>query len=147
MACEMCGKTGPTRPSKIEGTTMSVCQACSKFGVSVEQPKKFFKKQSYFKEESNEIINQNFSKLIHQGRENKGLTQAKLAVKIAEKESVIQHLESGSLKPSMQLAKKLETSLGIKLIDTYKQEKIEIKKTSSDGMTIGDILKSKLGKN
>ena len=69
------------------------------------------------------------------------LKQKELAEKIAEKESIIHQLESGHMKPTISLARKLEKALNIKLIEIYKvQEKKQVD-LSDPTLTIGDLLK------
>jgi len=66
-----------------------------------------------------------------------------LAQALAEKESVIHQLETGKLKPSFRLAKKLAVFLNIDLIESVESNK-NIKKDvnlKSESVTIGDLLK------
>lgn len=60
---------------------------------------------------------ENYGAVIRQAREKLGLTQAELAMKIAEKLSVIKKVEAERLKPDERLAQKLERALKIRLIE------------------------------
>ena len=92
------------------------------------------------KEISEDVVS-NYSELIKKAREKKGLKQDDLAKNIAEKESTIHKIETGALKPSFNLARKLELFLGIKLIG-ISEEKREINLNLKDNsLTIGDLIK------
>ncbi len=144
-ACELCGKKEPLVKTKIEGSLLSVCSNCAKFGKIIEIPmkKEQVPKKAKKIKEYPEVIILSCAKEIKEARQKQKLTQKELAEKINEKESLIRQLESGHLKPTIALAKKLERNLNIKLI----QEVPETEQTSVDlsdpGLTIGDLLKIK----
>jgi putative transcription factor len=73
------------------------------------------------------------------------LKQEELAKKIAEKESVIHKLESGSIIPAIPLARKLEKFLRIALVETIEVDSPETsdRRSSSDGLTLGDLIRIK----
>ena len=52
-------------------------------------------------------------------------------------------METGEFTPTIEIAKKLERFLNIKLIEEYKEEKIAQEKTSSKALTVGDLIKIK----
>ena len=142
--CEICGKKRKLVEAVIEGTMLSVCSDCVKFGKTVlvqkrEPERKFPRKINI--EEDPEIIAPEFPILIKEAREKMNLNQKELAEKIAEKESIIHQLESGHMNPTIALARKLEKTLNIKLIEIYKvQEKKQVD-LSDPTLTIGDLLK------
>ena len=91
-----------------------------------------------------EIIKDGYGLMIKKTRERLGLKQEELAQKIAEKESIIHKLESGKIRPSMKLAKKLERFLEIKLVEMEEEEESPIvPKGTGGGFTIGDMIKVK----
>jgi len=90
----------------------------------------------------NTVLVSNYNKLIRQARENMGLTQADLARLIGEKESVVRRLESGRMAPTLELAKKLEKILKIKLYEVVSQEQ-ELPKPQSFQLTLGDVVEVK----
>jgi len=59
-----------------------------------------------------------------------------------EKESVIQHIESGKMKPSIPLGRKIEKKFDLSLIE-YDNFVYEPKKTNTqkEGFTLGDMIK------
>lgn len=69
---------------------------------------------SSFEEQQVELT-ADYPKRIKAAREMNGLSQEELGMKINEKPSVIHHLETGSMKPSDALARKLEHYLKIQL--------------------------------
>ncbi len=125
MNCEICGKKIEGRGKKvlIEGSILNVCSSCALLGEKeVNSKTKFDKKKikittiSRRSNEEDEIeIVQDFAILIRQAREKMGLSQDALAKKINEKVSVIKLIETGKLKPSILLGKKIERALKINL--------------------------------
>ena len=141
--CEICGQEKESLMKAIvEGALFNVCEGCYKFGnvIVVKQPKK---EERIIKRETTEIINivnQNYPSLIKNAREKLGLKQQELALQLNEKESIIHKLETGSLQPTIVLAKKLEKVLKINLVELY-QESHESINLKDDKLTIGDLLK------
>ncbi len=140
----MCGAEGQVVQAKIEGTMLSVCHKCTRFGQAM-QPKSFSyaKKPAYYVPPVSKLLAQDYSTKIRRAREAKQLSQAQLANALAEKESMIHKLESGELRPTETLAAKLERFLGIELYKKSEQEPaVNIPKTKpSQGLTIGDLMK------
>ena len=91
-----------------------------------------------------QVINENYPNLIKNKREKLGLKQEELAIKLAERESLIRKIERGEIKPSLKLARKLEDKLGIKLV-LQKEVKTEFEssKEKPGSLTIGDMIKLK----
>lgn len=90
MGCDICGKEGELLQAKIEGTVMSVCSGCAKYGKVIRQAvvEKIEVKKPKFKiekEESVEIVALNYSEIIKNAREKKGLKQEELAAQIQNK--------------------------------------------------------------
>ena len=142
--CDMCGKDTTLVTAQIEGTNLSVCKSCASYGKIVRRPKPISKKRydRPQKEEKIEKIIANYASIIKTKRESMGLKQKEFAKVLAEKESLIHKIESGNLKPSLTLARKMEKQLHLKLIEEMKMEKVELKKTDA-GFTIGDMIKTK----
>jgi len=145
--CELCGKRDNLKNAIIEGTSLAVCSKCVEFGNVVVIPEKKEEIRRVSRrieiEPETELINPEYSKMIKGAREKSGLKQEELAKKIAEKESVIHHLESGQLEPSFALARKLEMFLKIKLIEIYREERKKSLDFSDSSLTVGDLLKLK----
>lgn len=152
MLCELCGKRIAELNAVVEGSMLSICKDCSKFGKVVEVKKSEIdvikEKMNIKREKPNEyqildIIEANYAERIKNARERKGLTQKDLATQVGEKESVIRNLENGHLELSFELAKRLEKILEIKVMS--KPLNIELSKEKVDmgneELTIGDLLK------
>ena len=163
MQCDICGKEkGNFVNAIIEGSLMTVCESCSKFGAVIEKheeknddnPKaKADAGKGFTYSDPAENIIQDFSKVIKEAREKKKMNHEELASSIAEKESVIQKIESGSLTPSVKTAKKLEQYLNIKLIQKEQQLRKPEQKQENQSpdfknktLTIGDLMGVKLDK-
>jgi len=157
----MCSSTEKVYKIEVEGTILNVCEKCSSFGRVVGKirpqlaPKKVKQLQKAQQEEEArakkqtetvQLVNPNYPALVKRARERMGLKQEDFAKKIAEKESVIHKLESGSIVPDLNLARKLERFLKIKLVDEIELEpgsEAGEKKKGSEGLTIGDLIKVK----
>ncbi len=145
VTCEICGDKEANIKAIVEGSLLNVCENCAKFGstILVKQIQK--KENKPVKKTTTElvsIINPDYPKLIKSAREKFGLKQKDLALKLNEKESVIHKLETGSLQPTILLARKLEKVLKINLVELYEEthEGVNLK---DEQLTIGDLLKLK----
>lgn len=146
--CEMCGREADLFIVMIEGAQMRVCKEDAKFGkILAMAPKPLSKKeeikQSKPEKEILEIVVADFSKRIKDSRERLKLSQEELGKKVAEKESVIQHLETNHMRPSLELARKLEKFFKIVLIETVEEVHGASKAAKSDTLTLGDLIKIK----
>ncbi|MEM0139233.1 MAG: multiprotein bridging factor aMBF1, partial [Ferroplasma sp.] len=132
---------------KIEGTVLNVCPNCSKFGVEVEEKefnkisknvtikfpekkinvvtyKKPFKKTAAKKRivkkdniENLEVV-EDYAELIKNRREELSMTQDELALKVSEGKNVISKIERNAFMPNIEVARKLERTLNIKLLES-----------------------------
>ena len=168
MNCEICGKPIEGRPirTKIDGSVLEVCKECSKFGrVQKDTPleRKFVSRnkkgkpqnknqsqanrqniQRRRREEPMDELVEDFNTVVRKARESKGWTREELGAKIYEKVSVIKRIESGKMEPDVKLAKKLEKTLGVTLIEKYDDVDLEaFKSTASGPNTLGSIVKIK----
>lgn len=152
MNCDICGRDALLYTVLVEGSELKVCEKCSAAGRIIKRPEIVIPKKPNKTEsvraaqavkEIVETIVEDYGARIRQARDKTGLTQKEFAKKINEKESILHKLETGSFEPPMLLAKKLEKTLHIVLIEQTEQEKEQApaKKEKSDGLTIGDMLK------
>jgi len=146
--CDMCGTETNLVVATIEGTEMNVCNECGKFGKVIRRiqeprqaPSPIMKKQP--EEEKVERVVGGYGKQIKESREKKGLTQEEFAKKINEKVSLIHKIESEHQVPSISLAQKIGKFLGIVLIEQEKPQEGNFSKSTSDALTIGDLIKLK----
>lgn len=162
MICELCGKeTERTTRIFIEGTILSVCSSCAKFGEvrkkgqekSAPQniiakrlelrEKRMKPKDLYALEETTLELVPDYPRIIREARMARDWKQETLAAKINEKVSVINKIEKGDMKPDDALVKKLEKELGIKLMERVPIVKTEAKPSQNKGLTLGDVIKLK----
>ena len=91
----------------------------------------------------------NYAVLIKNARESKKMKQKELARAINEPSSMIHRMESGHMKPSLDVAKKIQQKLGISLLelveteegsDIQNQDSGQGKMTPSGKITLGDMI-------
>lgn len=154
--CEMCGRELDSKTAKkavVEGSLLILCQDCyarlSKTTTVREPPKQpprttpsvsAPKKQTRVVEEL-EIVD-DYATRIKSARESLGWTQDVLAQKVGESVLTIKRIEGGKLKPSVELARRLERVLAIKLLEPVVKEDryISINSGGSEHLTIGDLI-------
>lgn len=165
MICEMCGKEmASLLPVRIEGTILSVCRDCARFGDNVKsggkqqnsepsviqarlqnRERRMKTKDVYETGEESIELAEDYSKRIKEAREKMGWKQEELAAKMNERESIVHKLESGGMHPDDALIKKVEKTLNIKL-----KEKVMITATETSakgqGLTMGDLIKDAMKK-
>ncbi len=122
MICELCGKkTDRLYDTVVEGARLSVCEECKKFGKeSYSIPKKFKKIESDNEKTQDiieNIIDENYNKYLVEYREKNKLRQEDMAKLLGIKESLYKAIENKKVVPDINLAKKIEKLLGIKIIN------------------------------
>lgn len=160
-SCEMCGKELPTlRRATIEGTIMSVCGNCIKFGVEQAgaqhevtgrsrattgmdtRARRAVPRDVYA--EMVEELAEDYGERVRKARTKSGMTLEELGEKLKTRRDTLAKVESGSYHPEEALITKLEREFGIKL-----KEKVE-KPTSGVAnpgtpkggpVTLGDLIK------
>jgi len=167
--CEMCGRPIERRISKIvfiEGAKLVLCPACyakmGKRSISAEikeyaptlkrrltpQSTAFTRRSSPRRSRNVELDNYevvpDFAERVRTARERLGWSQRTLAESVRESENVIKRIESGRLVPSIDLAKKLEKVLGIRLLEPIVEfESLFTSQTRQriKELTLGDIVR------
>ena len=141
--CDLCGRESELYRARVEETLLSVCKACSSYGKVMIQPSKPLKAVTRPKKpEPVESVVQNCGELVRMAREKKGMSQKEFSRKINEKESVLHHIETGRFIPPVQLGRKIELALGIRLVTVEKdEEEPEKADRRSDTFTLGDFIK------
>lgn len=167
MNCEICGVEikGEPYKTKIDNSVMTTCKECSRYGKVQYKPQPKPKKtkpknnnyqnnnrQNNFKpknkynrprDDEYELVD-DYNKIIRQKRESKGLTQKQLGEKIYERESVIAHIETGKMVPDTKIARKIEKTLNIKIIEKNESSLQEFQDSRRfREATIGDIARIK----
>jgi len=160
LICELCGKEAPrTRSVSIEGSVLSVCGDCAKFGAEVAGPigvrrpgnpvvaerlerrRQRMADRDIYSSPASEELAVDFGRRIRQAREARGWTQADLGAKLNERVSVVAKLESQTIVPTDEMIPKMERTLGITLRE--KVESVAVKKhTGRAPMTLGDLIRT-----
>lgn len=124
-ACEICGKTLHSPPSKVEidGAVMLACPSCAKLGRPIGGPLvgKAPSLMHAAMRAPNSLgsdfeLDPDYHIKIRQTREKMGISQEDLGRLINEKPSVISLLETRRLKPDDILTRKLMHHLRINLV-------------------------------
>lgn len=164
-SCEMCGKELPSlRRATIEGTVMSVCGNCVKFGVehagaqtevtgrsrvtqSLERRAARSRSRDVFDEMPEELV-EDYGQRVRRAREARGLTLEQLGEILKTRRDTLAKVEGGSYHPEEALIRKLEKELSIKL-----KEKPEAPagvggqmKQPDKALTLGDLIKQQMDK-
>ena len=163
MECEICGREiyGKAYRSIVDGAKLLVCSECSQFASSswkpeskkpapiprqtpprpMPQPQVPRRQPQMRVAEELELV-EGYGQRIRRGREKLNLTHEELNRKIGERISVLQKLETEKLVPDQALAKKLESSLKIKLFEPplkiSEEDKAFVK--NAQDLTLGDIV-------
>lgn len=148
MNCEICGRHETHYNALIEGTQLAVCEDCSKFGKIISkaaQEKSLQKKPALVKKKDEvvEIIIDDYGNTIKKAREKLALSQEDFAKKINEKASLVHKLETFGIEPSIELAKKIEKFLKVKLVMQYEEIKEIPTAKNDEKITVGDMLNIK----
>ena len=148
-SCELCGRKTELIDAIVEGSMLSVCKNCAKFGnvIEIQKPRLTERPTERMildlQEENEEYIVDDYAQKIKSARERLNLKQEQLALRIAERESVIHKIESGNMIPTIHLARKLGKFLNIELINPYKEPEKAKMDLKDKEITIGDLIKLK----
>jgi putative transcription factor len=148
----MCGSPIRGKPFRalVDGVEMVLCSSCYnkliKSGRALPAPEKKIqakeeKKKKRFDKIGNQLeIIDGFGEEIKKGRESKGWTQSILAQKLRISEAMLKKIEQEKMKPSIDLAKKIEQLLKIKLLQPVEYDEGESESSSQDKVTFGDVV-------
>lgn len=143
MECEICDKNSDELyETKVQGAVLLLCKECSRFGEVIKTTrKKRVEKRVIRTIEPEESLIGGYGESIRKAREQKGMTQEKLGREINEPSSLIKRVENENIRPTENLQKKLEKTLGVTLTGTITEI---IRGTSKDmPLTLGDIIRVK----
>ncbi|MEZ0394378.1 MAG: multiprotein bridging factor aMBF1 [Desulfurococcaceae archaeon] len=158
--CELCGREVRNERELyrvyFEGTLMRVCAECyskivrerskaqpPRAGVPARQrPLAQAKRRSAAEEY--EVV-EDYAKRVREARMRLGWSEEALAQRVRESENVIKRIEAGKLKPSIDLARRLEKVLGITLLEPVVEEPSGVRATPAKGTdeyyTVGDFVR------
>jgi putative transcription factor len=160
LSCDICGRPDARAVILIEGAKMVACGGCMRNGKVLYRldddaeeavdPRSLPIKKSAMEE--NEELVDGCGTIVKRARERIGVQLAVIAEKISERESYLDAIENGRMKPTLQVAKKLERELGVKLIEKASDETLSSSDRPSGKFsepTLGDVIvqaKKKKGK-
>ena len=164
MECEVCGIqiVGKAMNIVIDGAKLVVCSDCAQFSKStpqthMEEPAEVKKAPSPVPRVRRPIIRpvetpisdnlelvENYGSLVRKARESMGLTHDELSRKAGAKVSVLQKLETGKMVPDQDLAKRLEHTLKIRLLQPTQKVSVDEKFAAKPAeLTLGDVVSTK----
>jgi putative transcription factor len=156
MQCELCGKDCfDCKLAAVDGVRMMLCPGCMKYGEGVKETAKPStilhkppldrirkpKVKDVYEGMNKEFVS-GWNELIKSARTKKGLSREELGSKIGERTVTISKIENGDLRPSDEVVKKLEKELGISLVEEVRNTGAASSSSRSQGLTLGDFLKT-----
>jgi len=150
MICELCGRdSNSCKRVRIEGSIVVACDSCTKLGevvgpAVVRKPavRKIVSKPAPrdFKVEVEYDLIEDYSKKIKAAREKMNLKQEDLGKLVSEPASFIHHIEQGRAEPTVDVARKLQGKLGVKLLAPHVEEDAVLKSSGGKELTLGDVV-------
>jgi putative transcription factor len=146
----MCGLPieGKAYRAIVEGTEMLLCEKCYRSVKAKAIPSST--KRSVEKKVKKEVpkrriveyeIVEDYAQRVREAREKLGISREELGMKVGAGENIIKRIELGRLEPDLELAKKLERVLGIKLIRKVEyEESTTPSRPPSEDLTLGDVV-------
>lgn len=149
MHCEICGRpVEEPMAIEVDKAVLYVCRSCAaSYGrrqVPQRQPSRGPQPRPQPRRppaprRELEVI-EDFGEVVRRARENIGLSREVLAAMIGVKETVLRRIEAGQLTPDLELARKLERALGVKLLVEAPAEPSGGRSAGAEGgLTLGDV--------
>ena len=168
MECEVCGReiVGRALNIVIDGAKLVVCSECAQLSPVAQRSYREEPERTQVKKpaapaprvrqpsvravtvespirDDLELV-ENYGSLVRKAREKMGLTHDELSRKAGAKISILQKLETGKMVPDQDLAKRLEYTLNIKLLQSTSKVIVEEKfKAKLSELTLGDVVSTK----
>ena len=158
MRCEVCGREifGNPYYRVIEGGKLTVCGQCAQFSKQEWDPTRPQarkmptrrrsaqpRRRSDIDTAENMELVEGYGMIIKKARQKKKLTVEDFAKKISEKESVIKKLEKENLNPPMNLVRKVQRELGVKILEEAERASGSVLTRPMGPRTLGDMIKIK----
>jgi len=159
MQCEICAKIiGEGKRVRLEGSIITTCNECVSYGTVIEEvyakkkggvvsenvgvvlKRKKVTPEDYDIKFYEELID-DYAQKIKNAREHAVLKQDELAKMINEPASLIHRIESNKTEPSINVAKKIEKKLKIKLVKKAESTSdVDITAQKKGELTLGDLV-------
>ena len=155
--CELCGAEirGAVYKIVLEGAELLVCSRCARGRtvVAVLNLSQSARGQAARRvpaarkprapEVEEYVVVEGYGEIVRKARESMGLTREALAAMVGEKESTIRRIEAEQLEPTLELARKLERVLRVKLLERVGEELTRFESLGEDyygySLTLGDV--------
>jgi len=163
LRCELCGNKieGAVHHVIVEGSRMTVCSDCSRFGSGEwkpepPKPRKAVKASGtaltprqgpsgdMAREEGLRVV-PDYSQVIRRGRERMGLSIEELSSKAGLKASQMRKVEAGKLVLSLREARLLGHILRVSLITEEAPAKPQVRGQRLPELTLGDVVEVRRG--
>jgi putative transcription factor len=134
--CELCGEEirGRAYLGVVDRAEMILCEKCVKRASRVygplgqaatpRRPVQRARPPGRLEEAVSEEVVEDYARIIREARERAGLTRDALAAMLGVKVSVIRRIEEGALTPPIDLARKIERVLKVKLVEEVIDERL-----------------------
>jgi putative transcription factor len=156
MDCDICGKKDASFIIQVEGARMAACKGCAYHGkilLALEEEGEgkgssgakggYIRPGAHVprKPRSEEDLVEGYGMRIKTARERKGLKIEEFAKQISQRANYLDMIEREGTRPSIELAKKIEKALGIRLVEK-EEESIgaSIAKKGTSDMSLLDML-------
>lgn len=151
MECEVCGAPDAPFMSLIEGARLHTCARCAHMGTTLMRPSSSAHGESIPAHSAMrsaapewELV-EGFGDTIRIARMRMKLPLSVLAERLAEKESFLERVEGEKTHPSVEMARKIEKELNIKILEQGEGSSgagnlLASLKKGSGGRTLGDIV-------
>lgn len=149
--CDICGAPIEGQPYviKLDNAVLHVCKRCAtSYGAApasqqpqrrAEPPRRPVAQRPQRTQADRYEVIEEYAEVIRRARESLGISREALASYIGVKESVLRRVESGQLVPDVQLARKLERALGVKLLVPAQQGEAAGSAPPRKELTLGDV--------
>ncbi|MCL4379383.1 MAG: multiprotein-bridging factor 1 family protein [Candidatus Marsarchaeota archaeon] len=142
--CELCGRQmKDAYIVSVEGADLRVCSDCAKgkkvLYKEVEERKNTAPRKTISKGDDRVELVEGYGKMIHAARDQMQLPLKVLAEMINEKEAHMLRVEEEKTRPSIELTKKIERALNIKITQQKDGGPDMHVGKKSGGATIGDF--------
>jgi len=155
--CELCGAEirGAVYRIVLEGAELFVCSRCARGRTVVAvlnlsqssgtraARRAIAVRRQRASEADEYVVVEGYGEVVRKAREKMGLTREALAAMVGEKESTIRRIEAEQLEPTLQLARKLEKVLKVKLLERVSEGLTSFEDVSEDyhgySLTLGDV--------
>ncbi len=146
--CELCGR--PTKDIyvlNVENVELRTCASCAKGKKVVRtelepQPQRLSTAHYRPKKvrEEDKLLVDNYASAIRNAREGMKIPLKVLAEMLNEKEHLLLRIEEGKTMPTIELTKRLEKALKIKITEDPKEPEKKFNAGKSQGATLGDFV-------